>query len=185
MSGVRLDVRSNIERVTAEFSAQASNAVPIATYRAINRSVDKTATETSREVRKIYNLRDRAVKQAMSKRYASRYRLFGTVTLEGARIPLVEFAARWRQGQPVGATVQVKVAGGRKPIRGAFIAAAKGGAVQVFRRVGRSRLPIRSLRSISIPQAVSNQAVQAALQTVAIDTFDKNFRQQLVFLLGY
>jgi hypothetical protein len=46
--------------------------VPKATYRAINRAVDKTVTETSREVRKVYNLRDRAVKAAMKKRYANK-----------------------------------------------------------------------------------------------------------------
>jgi hypothetical protein len=104
--------RQDLDRIVAQFNAASSDAVPKATYRAINRAVDKTVTETSREVRKLYNLKDRAVKAAMKKRYANRARLFGEVLIEGVRIPLIEFDARWTRRMP-GASVKIKLAGGR------------------------------------------------------------------------
>ena len=191
MVELRVNVRQGLDRITAQFSAASSDAVPKATYRAINRAVDKAVTETSREVRKVYNLRDRAVKAAMKKRYASRGRLVGEVMIQGLRIALVEFDARWTRRMP-GASVRIKVGAGRKTVAGAFIAASTannyrgGGSMgmkQVYRRVGRERYPIRTLRSLSIPQAVGNQAVLAAIDRIVAQTFEKNFEQQMKFLL--
>jgi hypothetical protein len=179
---VKVDVRSNIGEVLADFRAESAN-IEVATYRALNRSLDSSATETSREIRKVYNLRDRAVKAAITKYRASKNRLFAQLKIEGARIPLIEFDARWRQGQKVGATVKVLVGGGRKAVPGAFIASARFGEA-VFRRVGKTRLPIRALRSVSIPQAFDNKRVVDAVQQIAIAVFEKNFEQQLVFLRG-
>lgn len=185
MNDLRLDVRSDIDRVVAEFSAAASGALPKAIYRAINRAVDKMATETSREVRKVYNLKDRAVKAAMKKRYANAATLLGTLRLEGARVPLIEFDARWSRRMP-GASVRIKVAGGRKTFAGSFIARdPRSGQPTVYVRKGKERVPLKNLRSISIPQAVSTQAVRDAVQVLAAQSFETDLRQQLTFLLGY
>jgi hypothetical protein len=189
---VRLDVRSNIDRVVVDFRAQREQ-VATATYRALNRALDKSSTESSREIRKVYNLKDRAVKASLKKVRANKNRLWAQLRIEGARIGLIEFDARWRPGQKIGATVRVKRASGRQAIEGAFIGTRRWNSWQdggehahrgVFKRVGKARYPIRYLRSISIPQAFSNRAVVAAVQAIAIATFDKNFTQQLTYLSG-
>jgi hypothetical protein len=179
---VRLDVRSNIDKVLANVKAERAN-ISTATVRALNRALDSSNTETSREIRKVYNLKDRAVKAALRKIRASKSRLWAELRIEGSRIGLIEFDARWRQGQKVGATVQVKIGGGRKTVAGAFIAAGRGGQ-NVFRRVGNRRFPIRRLTSVSIPQAFDNESVTTAVQRIAAAVFDKNFEQQIVFLRG-
>lgn len=188
MTQVSLDVRSNIDRVVAEFKATTSGKVRKATYRALNRALDKAATETSRQIRKIYNVRDRAVKRAMKKRRAHAKSLFARLTIEGARIGLIEFSAR--QTKP-GVTVQIRKDGGRKLVKSAFINTRRwrswqDGAEQshrgVFRRVGKERYPIRYLRSVSIPQQFANKAVLEAIQSIAVMTFEKNFEQQMGYL---
>lgn len=184
MVELRVNVSKDAERIVAQFNAASSGAVPKAMYRAINRAVDKTVTETSREVRKIYNLRDRAVKQAIRKRYANVATLAGQVLVEGMRVPLIEFDARWTRRLP-GASVKIKLSGGRKVFAGSFIARdPRTGRPTVYVRKGRERTPIKNLRSLSIPQAVGNTAVLDAIDRIAAETFEKNFEQQLNYLLG-
>jgi hypothetical protein len=117
--------------------------------------------------------------------------LSGDVTFKGGRVQLIEFEARWSRGQPIGATAKIFVGGRRVPYRGAFIAAstsnnARGGGsagmLQVFKRVGRERHPIRTLRGISIPLTLRNKAVSDAIRKLASEAFTKNFRQQIQFL---
>lgn len=185
MQAVRIDVRADARRAVAEFRAMASDVRDKATYRALNRALDKVGTETGREVRKEYNVKASAVRNALRKKRANAKSLWARLIAEGTRLGLIEFDARWRQRMPVGASVRIKVAGGRKSVRGAFIATNKHtGYTGVFRRTGAARFPIRNLRSISIPQAVMNKAVLAALERVAVETFNKNFAQQIRYLSG-
>jgi len=198
----RVSVRSDVRRAVVEIQKLREDVSTKATYRALNRALDKVATETGREIRKVYNVKQRAIKSALRKRRAHPKSLFARLIVEGVRLNLIEFAARavnpWnvpgRRRRPGGGvSVQVKRASGRKVIRGAFITAAtannargggSAGMRQVWTRVGADRLPIRTLRSLSVPQAFSNQAVLAALRTVAAETFNKNFQQQIRFLSG-
>lgn len=202
LSGIRVDVRTDIKRAIAEFSAANSQVERTATVRALNRAAEALRTETGREVRKVYNIKLRAVRQAMRLRRAGARSLTASLLVEGARIPLVEFAARavnpWnikgRKRRPGGGvSVQIKVSGGRKLVKSAFLASAtrnnatgggSAGQLHVWRRTSRERQSMRTLRSISIPQAVSNDAIRAALMAVAGEAFDKNFAQQLRFLRG-
>lgn len=181
LAAPRLDVRSNIASVLADFRAEREN-INTATLRGLNRAVDSAATESSREIRKVYNLKDRVVKAAMRKFRASKNRLFAQLRIEGARIGLIDFEARWRPGQPVGATVKIKVKGGRRAIAGAFIGKAPRGGMGVFQRVGKRRYPLRYLSSISVPEAFSNDTVVKAVQEIAVVAFDKAFEQQIVYL---
>src|SRR5258708_28402924 len=112
MSSVKIDVRSNIDQVTATIGALSDRLKERAIMRSINRAVDSTATESSRIIRQTYNLRHSAILAALTKHKASRVRLTGDVTFKGGRVPLIEFHAQWRPGQPVraSATIFVSVA---------------------------------------------------------------------------
>lgn len=191
--GVRVDVRSNIDRTIAEFRAFRGD-VDKATYRALNRALDKVATETVREIRKEYNVRAGAIRAALRNRERARKgRLYARLVVEGVKLNLIDFAARWTPRTPVGASVKIRVKGPRQAIRGAFIAAATtnnargGGSMgmrQVYKRVGLARLPIKVLKALSVPQAFANKAVLAALEKAAMETFEKNFAQQIRYLSG-
>lgn len=184
--GIRMDFRIDIKRAVAEFSAMRDDVQNRATYRALNRTLDKVGTETGREIRKVYNVRQRAITSALRKRRANKNSLFARLIVEGVRLGLIEFDARWSRRMP-GATVKVTVQGGRKTVAGSFIGTRRWGAGEhrgVFRRVGKERLPIKYLTSVSVPQAFANAAVQSALEAVAAETFNKNFVQQVRFLSG-
>lgn len=189
---VRVTVQGDMKRVMADFTALQDNVVNKATFRALNRALDASATGASREIRKEYNVKHRAVLSTMKKRRASKSSLYAQLRLEGSRIGLIEFGARHNRRQP-GASVQIKVRGGRKIVAGSFIATRRwlswqDGAEQahrgVFRRVGKARYPIRYLRSISIPQAFSNRAVIEAIQRITHESFTKAYEQQLRYLSG-
>lgn len=191
MSGVKIDVRSNIDEIVATIGALPDRLKERAIMRSINRAVDSTATESSRIIRQVYNLRHSAILAALTKEKASKITLTGNVTFKGRRVPLIEFQARWRQGQPIGATAKIFVGGSRAAYKGAFIAAARrnnptgggsAGMEQVYVRVGRARYPIRVLRGISIPLTLRNKVVIEAVRKVASDTFTRNFMQQIKYL---
>jgi hypothetical protein len=178
---VRIDVRTDIKRAVAEVQALRKD-IDKATYRALNRAIDKVATETGREIRKEYNVRQKAITSALRKRRAHKKSLFARLIVEGVRLGLIEFAARQNRA---GTSVKIKVKGGRKTVKSAFIAANTAtGYRGVWRRVGKDRYPIRNLTSISVPQAFANKTVIAALEKVAVETFNKNFEQQVRFLSG-
>lgn len=172
-------MRSDIKRAVAEFRSLRDDVQKKATYRALNRALDKAATETGREIRKEYNVKQRAIRGALRKRRANSKSLFARLIVEGVRLGLVEFAPRQNK---VGTSVKIKVKGGRETVKGAFIATRRWQYRGVFRRRGKERLPIVYLRSISVPQAFANKAVLDALEKVALETFNKTFEQQIRFL---
>lgn len=185
--GVKVRVNSNIAEILGEYRSDVA-AVRTATYRALNRAIDKTATETSREIRKVYFLKDAAIKRTLTKIRAGPRTLTARLELSGKRVALIEFDARQNK---LGVSVRIKRLEGRKTVKGAFIATRRWKSWQdgaehsdrgVFRRVGRERLPIKYLRSLSIPQAFSNDKVVEAIRRIAIVTFEKNFEQQMNFL---
>jgi hypothetical protein len=182
---INVDVRSNLDEVKAEFHRFSYGLQEKATVRALNRALDQAATETVRRIRDVYNVKARAVHAAMKKDKADGgFRLANaTLKIRGARIPLIEFGARWSRRNP-GATVLIKKGGGRKTLRGSFIGVhGKTGKRQVFVRLGKKRYPIKTLRSLSLPQAFVKKTVLAAVKAKAGDSFTKNFRQQVDNLL--
>jgi len=185
---IKVDLRSNISSVIAKFEMLPDAIRNKAAVNALNRALDQSATEASRQIRARYNLKASAVSAAMKKKRASLRgnQLYAVLSINGARIPLVEFEARWARNQP-GATVQVLKGGARKTVLHAFIATMKSGHQGVFTRQTKAgtwskRLPIRELYSISIPQAFLNKTVQDAVKKMANDSFVKNFQQQLKYL---
>lgn len=210
-----VDVRHDVKRAVAEIQGMRADLEEKATVRALNYVLNRVATETGREIRKVYNVKQKAITAALTKHRANRKSLRVRLVVQGARLNLIEFAARavnpWnikgrRHGKRGGGvSVQIKVAGGRKLVQGAFITAAtrnnatgggSAGMKQVFRRTGyqyglggtrmgpRGEESIISLRSISVPQAFSNQAVLAAMRTLAAEGFHFEFNRQLRVLSG-
>jgi hypothetical protein len=158
---IKLSMQSNVREIGASISALAEGIQNTATLRAINRAVDAVSTEANKEVRKVYRIRAQVVRRAITKRRAYRGQavMSGAVVFRGKRLNLADFNARQTAK---GVSVQVLVDGPRKVIPGVFMATnTSTGFRGVFRRVGKSRYPIKNLKSISIPQAIGNKVIDA------------------------
>ncbi len=199
---IRLDITSNINRVKLELKGISDDVQTKATVRALNRAGQQTMTEASREIRKIYNIKAAAIRHQMRLQQANRTRLTATVRVYGKRIPLSEFSpSQTRRG----VTVRVKK-GGRALIRGAFLRTMSSGHRGVFVRgpsskgiagsdipfrrgkgsriapAGMNDLPIAQLFSLSAPTMLLEKKVLDAVKKIARESFERNFRQQMVYL---
>lgn len=182
-SFLHIDVRDTIRETIADITAIQEGIGKKAAVRAVNKAVDGVATGANREVRKIYNVKARAIAAAMKKiKTTIRSRsIQGSVLFSGRNIPLIEFDARWTRNMP-GASVRIKVDSGRKTLRGSFITTTGRGTTGVFVRTGQARYPIKQLRSVSIPDTIRNEVVRQALINIGHDRFRREFLHQMDFL---
>lgn len=162
--------------------------MPQAMAQAQNRTVDHLYTQISREVRKDYSIKDKDVKSTLKKRYTNAASLNAAVTSTGRTLTLYNhFRVSPNQPRP-GTRYKVKVTikkGQRQTIGGApsaFVAAMKGIVVsdkgpslnyQVVRREGNKRYPVTVLRSLSVPQMVSNKKVMKRIKKSAEEMLKK------------
>ncbi len=203
---MQIDIRTNVDKVLANLVTFRSEIKDKATVRALNHAIGKVKTEIGREIRKIYNIKLGAITKAtkVTKAHLKQANLRASVSVSGGTISLVEFAAKpvnpWNvPGRPHrklggGVSVKVKVAGGRRTVKHAFIATTKEGYRGVFMRESipgapkarggaqQYKDPIVNLRSISLPTAVRNKAVMTALRTVGGEQFEKEFARQMNLL---
>jgi len=120
---------------------------------AINDTVKKTKTNISKEIRSVVNVKKAAIDKAISvKGKATAQSLRGAVSLrKEARIGLQHFGGRQNKS---GVSYKISKQGGRKSIAGAFMGAKPGQLAPklyggVFRRAGKTRLPIVKLYGVS------------------------------------
>lgn len=179
---IEAKVTSNVDKVLAEFTIVSQGIADKAAVRALNRAADSTRTAGKREVTKIYNVKSRSANEQFAITRAFPGNLRSLVTVRGKPIPLYEFDAKWKQGQPGGTSVKVRRDGGRKIVPHTFVARMRSGKIGVFERKGSGRLPIRMLYSIGLPRMFLNRVVQKSVKQVAAESFEKNFRQQVKYL---
>ena len=209
MINVRMD--SNIERIKLQFSNLVGGIEEKAAVRALNRAGDQSVTAASREIRRAYNVSSSFARNQIKVRdRAHRGKLSFTIRIFSRRIPLIEFVRgsktpsvlRERVGR--GVTVEIKK-GQRKLIPHAFIARMKSGHVGVLARIhGKERpdpafrfgrgsgrvgrkwgdpdIPIGELTTLSVPRMFLEKTVRSAVARIAMDSFNRNFEQQLKFL---
>lgn len=180
----RIDVRSNTRQVLAEFRAFEDGLRDVAMVRAINRAIDVAQTEGGREIRKEYALKAAVISAAMVKRRARRGMAGGAsgmLIVAGRPIGLIDFNANQTRR---GVSVRIKKGSGRKVLQSAFIATTSKGYRGVFRRTGKSRYPIKTLRSVSIPQTFINKVVIKAVDAATVDAYERTLAQQTRFLMS-
>lgn len=189
---MRVDVTSNLRAITAEVKGEYPRIVARAAASALNRAATTVRKEASQEIRKVYAVSSSGIKSRLKIRKASPSKLEAVVAAEGRPLSLARFKPRKRN---TGVSVEIK-RGQRKLIKHAFQIEGRPGVwLRVedqrtrkprhkrVRKTG-SDLPIAFLTTVSIPSAFSNDAVFRALERVAFDAFDKNFRRELEFRLA-
>lgn len=163
----------------------------LAVARAINHTMAKVKTMSSRQIREVYALDAKTVNSALSQVKADRLTLTGKVVGKGKPIPLYKFKARQTAK---GVTVEVK-RGKRKIIPGVFLVSLNNGHTGVMfrgkyagrnmqRRKNRIKptgpdLPITEMRGVSIPKSLTNDVVTKSLMRGINDMFPKRLEHEI------
>lgn len=159
--------------------------MPQASVSALNRTIDHMATQTKREVAKIYAIKQADVAKTLKKNKASISNMDASLRSTGHTFTLynhfnvnpkkppetaVKFGkGRTLEGKGYKVKVKVKKAEGMQQINTdpkPFIASANN-STQIFKREGAARKPVSVLRTLSVPQMVSNEGVSDIIMVAA------------------
>jgi hypothetical protein len=147
---------------------------------ALNRAADGVKTDASSEIRKTYRIKKATVDRAFNTQRATAGSLTAIVRVRGRPLSLAGFGARTNK-RAGGVSVDVK--GTRKVIRGAFLRTLRTGYDNeyqvVFIREGKSRYPIKALKTVDVPGLFIMQDINAAVVEGVNDRFEKEFQRLL------
>jgi len=182
-----INVKHNFPQVMRAVAQLERDMADRVTVRALNRTIEEGRTDMSREIRAEFNLPASKVREKLFIEKASFKG--GRLTLQAAllskdprgrrrSINVINFGARQTAR---GVTVKIKKGGGRKAIKGAFIAN-KGRTV--FKREGKARLPIQPVQTIDVQQMFNTRRINPAVVRRLGPKFVKNFEHELRFALS-
>ena len=148
-------------------------AMPTVMSRGINRTAGPALTQIIREMAASLNLKSKAIREKVDLKKATRSRWTATIKLSGRRIALKEFGARQTRR---GVSYKIQKSGAKQQIESAFIATMSSGHTGVFKRKGKSRLPVQELRGPSLGRAF--EGAESLVRRVTEDT-RKNLAMQI------
>lgn len=172
---MRIDVK--FDGIDELMKALNEKAYRKAMNRTIRRMGQRFRTTATKEVRKTYNVKASKIKQYMrAKMDGDTFKMY----IKSSTVSLMNFGARQTKK---GVSVKVRKDRGRKVIKGAFIAVGKNNNLQVFKRVGKERLPIESKKTLSITQMFNENVLNKAKSAVE-ESYENEFKRNLDFYLG-
>ncbi len=179
---IKISITHNFPDVQRKLAALHEDVRAKATASAINRTMAQAKTAMSREIRQEFNISAAKVNESLVLRRAS-FRdgvAYLSASLEsptkrGRSLNLINFAARQTKQ---GVSFKILRAGGRKTIKGAFIA---NQGRTVFIRVGRKRLPIKALQTIDVAQMFNTKRVNARVVEFMQSKFEEVFDREARF----
>ena len=165
-------------------------APPIVTSRAINRTLTGVRTDITKGVGEILNVKQKRIRDTIRLKKATYNEVTGVVTIEAVRIPLIEFAASWKQAWP-GAKAKVEKREKRKTYKHAFIRFSKGwGRKAVFwraidKKTGKraGRLPIKEVYGPSVADYLAKPEIMEPVQEKAGQRIVTNMQRELDYYL--
>ena len=126
--------------------------------RAINRAATAGRTRASIRIREKYVIKAGDIKKSIKMRKASVNRLAAEIRASGPLTPLMKFDVTPTFPDHMIVRARVKK-GGKKAVDNGFVARTGNGHVNVFTRVGASRLPIKGRYGPSVAQMMGNDEV--------------------------
>lgn len=187
--GIFVDTRQ-INRLTIELRGFEPK-VGIATYHALQRTIDQTITQVGRIVPRAYAIKAREVKESFSGgiKRPSTSDLTASITSKGHTLSLAHFPYTPKMpGTRRKVAVTIKKSGGKKVVNtNPLPFVAKTGArsadltqFNVFRREGRARFPIMVPRTLSIPQMITNENVGDRIQEFATTKLSERLDHEIL-----
>lgn len=177
-----------LKRIAVELKAF-PNVAPKAMSAALNRTISTVKTDMRREAVAEYEVKGSDVAKSLSVKKASPARLSAEALSKGRPLALSHF--KFKPKKPMaGKTrrkvlVKVKKSSGFTEIKikpPAFVQNPNG-ATNIFAREGESRLPIKRLYSLSVPQMISNKEVMNRITEKAHETLDKRVKHEIEYRL--
>lgn len=162
---------------------------PKAMAAALNRTISTVKTDMRREAVASYEVKSADVAKSLSVRKASPSRLTAEALSVGRPIALAHFKIKPRK--PMAGKTRRKVMVKIKKSEGyvalnikpsAFVQNPNG-AINVFQREGKKRLPIKRLYSLSVPQMINNPEVLNRITVKAHETLDKRVKHEIEYRL--
>lgn len=123
-------VQDAVNKIRKEFKDLTNDEFKLGVARAINHTLAKAKTASSREMRMVYAISAKDVNKAMSIRRANSNQPYGFIITQGRPIPLKNFKPRQTNA---GVSVMIKK-GMRTTVKGAFMPTMPSGHTGVFAR---------------------------------------------------
>ncbi|HEX9061996.1 MAG TPA: phage tail protein [Clostridia bacterium] len=196
---VKIDTRQ-LDRLTNElkgFEKEVAEAAKLA----LNRSIDYTITQTTRFVTRNYSIKSADIKKSFDGgiKKTSRSDLTATITSKGHTLSFAHFPytpknnirakkSNIRAKKSIFSSmvmVNIIKSKGKIVSRKGFVAST-GATSQdktqfnVFKRLGKARLPIATIRTLSIPQMITNEKVGPLIQKAAQEKFDERLEHEII-----
>ncbi len=163
----------------------------------INFGLKKSKTEVSRELRQFYAIKQKDIYKAIPDsaiQWSTTATLRGLMLCESPRLPAIFFNPRPvpsadETGHKInlrrGKRISVEIRKGTRVdlASNAFYARGKGGAPNIFQRVGSARYPIRAIVTLSIARMLSSQKVMPRVSEKVRGMVTKELARQVDRLL--
>lgn len=147
---------------------------------AINYTITKIKTQTSKSIRKNYLVSAKNVKGALNIKRASRSKLCGVLASQGSPLLLTAFRVRNHKRGPV--KVQIRKQGGAKSVPGLFLGVSRNGYKGAMQRKKRkARYPLRIPYGPSVPQMFGAENVIGELTPLAEATLNERFLHEVEY----
>ncbi len=189
---IKMSVRADLTAVRGQLRRLEKGMREQAIASALNRTAEMAKTAATRDITRDINLQANYVRGRIQIRRASARSGVLEVTLSSPgkrsanlirfaerRVTLAEGRRRVKEGK-VGVYVKVRRNGSWTLIPGAFIG---NNGRTVFRRVGKSRLPIESLQAVDVPQAMFSDIGVANLKRAVATIFPKRLAHEIQRLI--
>ena len=189
-----ISIKTNFPDVVKKLKTLEDGIGNKAVVRALNATIDQGKTQMARTISKEFRISVGSAKDRLSVTRASassanvgfevaleatkkgKGRAMNLIAFVESKTTLGEARKRAKAGTQSQVYFQVKRSGGKKMIKGGFIAN-KGRTL--FIRTGKARLPIRSLSTIDIPSMFNTRRINTQVVKVMREQFEKNFNREL------
>lgn len=156
----------------------------LAMMRALNRTLDHTATITKREVSNVYAVNQRSVGETFTKHKAAKTSLKAYLNSKGKRLDLSSFRIKPSRYSKSAKSVQVRIkkGDGLKTINTspkAFVQSIYGEDPKVYKRKDGRRFPVVVLKTLAIPQMIEQTKVEEKIKRQMAETLDKRLLHEL------
>lgn len=176
------ELKNTIRKLTA-FPKE----IPKATSAALNRTITFTNKQVKKEVTSRYSVKSGEVAKTLRVKKANSSSLSATIVSKGNPLTLSHFPANLKSGWTKGAKLKVKVKkSGYKVINTkptAFVTPLSGNLLIVKRKT-KKRYPIEVLRTLSIPQMISNEEVNSKVVEESQKVLKKRIEHEVEYRLG-
>ena len=156
--------------------------------RALNRTIHKMRTESIKAVRAELPLKAGEIRETMGIKQASKHSLEAWLSSRGPELPLIRFRPIPQEAQnpgpPGGVSVITRKSQGRQQIAGSFVANMKSGHKGVFKRGGKSRLPIFEEFGPAIPDILNEEPTHTDIERTADAQLRKRLTHEIEYLLS-